>query len=68
MRQVIKEIRALDLLKYPTDEVKELLLKFGKVPYLLTEYNYPKIIHRACPELFDDLHWCQIKYEAQHLE
>ena len=49
MRQLFREIRKLDWTIYPVDEIVDLFIKFGKVPYMVTDYDEGKIIHRACP-------------------
>lgn len=49
MKKLIKEIRELDLSVYPVDEIFQIFNKIGRIPYVETVYNYPKIIHRARP-------------------
>jgi hypothetical protein len=48
MRQSFKKIRSLDWTNYPTEDVNNLIIEFGKIPYMITDYDEGKIIHRAC--------------------
>jgi hypothetical protein len=47
MRQLIRQIRSLNLESYPIDQINDLLSRIGEIPILITEYHAGKIIHRA---------------------
>lgn len=55
MRQLFRKIRRLDWTNYPTDEINDLFIEFGNVPYMITDYDEGKIIHRACPVSDDEI-------------
>jgi len=55
MRQAFRNVRKLNWKEYPVDAIKVFLNKFGKIPYMITEYNEGKIIHRACPISDDEI-------------
>lgn len=51
MRTLFRQIQDLDLESYPVDEINRLLVEFGQLPLMVTDYEEGKMIHRARPIL-----------------
>ena len=49
MLKAIKDIRNLDWTEFPISKIDKLFSEIGEIPYMLTDYEPGRIIHRARP-------------------
>ncbi len=55
MRKVFRDIRALNWEGLPIEQIEYLFSKFGRIPFMVTDFKEGRLIHRARPINDDEI-------------